>query len=98
MDKVDALLSEIAGMPELASIDQRSTGFLNDVGEIYERHGSGATRAYLLNLAGRRNRPEVPGLIKVIDRLETYAEVRTNRAIGRQIVKCLFQLKKGVRS
>lgn len=98
MDKVDALLREIAGMPELASIDQRSASFLNDVAEIYERHGSGATRVYLLNLGGRRNRPEIPGLIKVIDKLEAAPEVRTNRAIGRQIIKCLFQLKKGVRS
>jgi hypothetical protein len=98
MDKVDALLREIAGMPELASMDHRSSSFLNDVAEIYERHGSGATRAYLLNQAGRRNRPEVPGLIKIIDKLEASPDVRTNRAIGRQIIKCLFQLKKGVRS
>jgi hypothetical protein len=98
MDKVDALLKEIAAMPDLASMDRRSASFLNDVAEIYERHGSGATRVYLLNLAGRRNRPEVPGLIKILDKLEASPEIRTNRAIGRQIIKCLFELKKGVRT
>jgi hypothetical protein len=85
-------------MPDLASMDRRSASFLNDVAEIYERHGSGATRVHLLNLAGRRNRPEVPGLIKILDKLEASPEIRTNRAIGRQIIKCLFELKKGVRT
>ena len=95
MDAVGTLLDTIAKMPELARMDWKAGSFLNDVAEIYERHGAGVTRAYLLTQSGRRNRPEAPMLLKIIDKFENCAEVRTNRAIGRQIIKCLFELKKG---
>lgn len=94
MDNVSNLLKAISQMPEMASLDRRAGSFLNAVAEIYERHGGGATRAYLLNLVGRRDRTEVPALLKVIEKLDACAEVRTNRAIGRQIIKCLAELKK----
>ncbi len=94
MDNVAVLLSEISRMPELASLDRRSGGFLNDVAEIYERHGRGTTKAFLLSQQARR-RLEVPLLLKVLERFEACAEVRLNRGIGRQIIKCLFELKGG---
>lgn len=95
MDAVGSLLDNIAKMPELARLDWKAGSFLNDVAEIYERHGPGATRAFLLTQRGRRNRPEAPLLLKLIDQFDRCVEVRTNRAIGRQIIKCLFELKKG---
>jgi hypothetical protein len=94
MDKVDALLKEIAAIPDLAGIDRISNKLLNETADIYERHGSGTTRIYLL---GRRDAFGAAGLLKVLDKLEACPQVRTNRAIGRQIIKCLFELKKGVR-
>jgi hypothetical protein len=97
MDKVALLLEEISRMPEVASLDRAAPSFLNDVAEVYERHGGGATRAFLLAQIGRRNKPEVPVLLKLVEKLDSCPEVRTNRAIGRQIIKCLSELKKGAR-
>ena len=94
MDRVASLLEEITRMPEMGTLERAAPNFLNDVAEIYERHGAGATRAYLLTQLTRRNKPEVPLLLKLLDKLELCPEVRTNRAIGRQIIKCLFFLKK----
>jgi len=97
MDSVAALLDEIARLPEMATLDARAGSFLNDVGEIYERHGGGTTRAYLLNQLARRNRREASLVLKVVERLDASPPVRMNRAIGRQIIKCLFELKKGAK-
>lgn len=96
MDNVGVLLNEISRMPELASLDRRAGGFLNDVAEIYERHGPGTTKAFLLTQQARR-RLEVPLLLKVLDKFEACPEVRLNRSVGRQIIKCLFELKGGRR-
>ena len=96
MDTVGMLLDEISRMPELAVLDSRAGGFLNDVAEIYERHGAGATKAYLLTQQARR-RSEVALLLKLLDKFEGCAQVRLNRAIGRQIIKCLFELRGGAR-
>lgn len=93
MDKIGTLLDEISKMPELASLDAKSGKFLNEVAEIYERYGAGTTRAYLLN----RRRPDAGLFLKIIQKLDARPEVSINRAIGRQIIKCLFELKKGVR-
>jgi hypothetical protein len=93
MDNVARLLDSIAKMPEVSTLDRRAAGFLNDIAEIYERQGAGTTRVYLLNQRSKKR--EAPLLLKVIERLEACPEVRTNRAIGRQIIKCLFELKEG---
>lgn len=89
MDKVKRLLDEISRIPELRAF--KAGRLLNDVAEIYERHGAGVTRAYLLN----RKAEERGLLIKIIDKLEACPDTRSNRAIGRQIIKCLFELRKG---
>ncbi len=97
MDSVGVLLNEISRMPELASLERgRAGGFLNDVAGIYERHGPGTTKAFLLTRQAR-GRLEVPLLLKVLDKFEACPEVRLNRSVGRQIIKCLFELKGGKR-
>jgi len=96
MDRVATLLGEISRLPEMAFLDRRFGGFLNDVAEIYERHGLGVAKAYLLNQQARR-RAEATLLLKVLEKLDGCPEVRTNRGIGRQIIKCLFDLKGGTR-
>jgi hypothetical protein len=89
MDKVGAVLEEISRLPELARLEAKSGKFLNELAEIYERHGPGTTRAYLLNRKGR----DTNLFLKIFDRLDKCPDVRANRAIGRQILKCLFELK-----
>ncbi len=96
MDNVAKLLNDISRLPELASLDKWASGFLNDVAEIYERHGQGATKAFLLTQQSRRA-VEARLLLKLLDLFEGCPEIRVNRAIGRQIIKCLFELKGGAR-
>jgi hypothetical protein len=95
VDNVAKLLDQISQLPEMASLDGRAGKFLNEVAEIYERHGAGVTEAYLLNQQGKKR--EVPLLAKVLRLFQTCPPVGTNRGIGRQIIKCLFELKKGAR-
>jgi hypothetical protein len=88
MDRVGSLLDEIAKIPEMGQLEPRAGKFLNELAEIYERHGAGTTRAFLFNKRGR----ETALFVKILDKLEACPEVRTNRAIGRQIIKCLGEL------
>ena len=97
MDNIDELLREIAKMPELNYLEEKASSFLNDVGEIFERHGAGVARAYLLNQGSRRNKHESDLLLMIIEKFRMCPEIRSNRAVGRQIIKCLFELKKGVK-
>ena len=97
MDNVGALLKEIARLPELASLDRRAASFMNDVANIYEKHGPGTTKAFLLTQQAKR-RLEVPILLKLLEKFDACAEVRMNRGIGRLIIKCLFELEGGRRS
>jgi len=94
MDRVEKLLDEIRRLPELARLDRRASSFLNDVAEIYERDGAGVAKTYLLKQQAKRQ-IEVRVLLSVIERLEACAEVRVRRAIGRQVIKCLYELKGG---
>lgn len=77
-------------MPELAAVDFKSSKLINEVAEVYERYGPGTAKTFLLNKKAR----ESPALVKVIEKLDRCPEVRANRAIGRQILKCLPELRK----
>ena len=99
MDNIEKLLKEIKEDPMVwtSSRDRRplffSGKFLDTVGEIFEKHGFGTTKIYLLNQSGR-DRGQASGLIRVLDKMEKYPEIVSNRAIGRYVIKTLEMLKK----
>jgi len=98
VDKIERLLKEIKND---VSIWKDKTGrptrfsgkFLNNVGEIFEKHGFGTTKVYLANQSGR-DRAQAFSMIKVLEKLKNYPEIINNRAIGRYIIKTLDTLKR----
>jgi hypothetical protein len=68
-----------------------SSKFLETTGEIFEKHGFGTTKLYLINQSGKERNP-AKSLLKVIEILERYPEIINNRAIGRYIIKSLNEI------
>jgi hypothetical protein len=99
MDNVEKLLKEIKEDPGVWNPGKKrepiffSGKFLDTVGEIFEKHGFGTTKVYLLNQSGR-DRVQALGLIKVLEKFEKYPEVIKSRAIGRYVIKTLEILKR----
>ncbi len=99
MDNVEKLLKEIKEDPGVWNPGKKRepiyfTGkFLDTVGEIFEKHGFGTTKVYLMNQSGRE-RVQADGLLKVIEKFQKYPEITNNRAIGRYVIKTLGILKR----
>lgn len=99
MDNIEKLLKEIREDSSIWNLgkDRRpftfSGKFLDTVGEIFEKHGFGTAKVYLLNQSGR-DRIQAEGLKKVLEKLEKYPEIVNNRAIGRYVIKTLEILKR----
>jgi hypothetical protein len=98
MDNIEKLLSAIK---QDASIWSGPGGsqvyfsgkFLDTVGEIFEKHGFGTTKVYLINQSGR-DRVQAGRLLKVIEKFQNCPEVTSNRAIGRYVIKTLPHIKR----
>lgn len=98
MDNIERLLKEIKEDQSIwKSRDDRpiyfSGKFLDTVGEVFEKHGFGTTKVYLINQSGR-DRTQASGMLHVLEKLKKYPEIITNRAIGRYIIKTLETLKR----
>lgn len=96
MDNIERLLKEIK---EDQSIWKDKFGeirfsgkFLATVAEIFEKHGFGTTKVYLVNQSGRDKAYAFKMLI-VLEKFKKYPEIEHNRAIGRYIIKTLEILK-----
>jgi len=89
MDRIQKLLSEIKNDRSLMGV-RYSSSFLNNVGEIFERHGFGTTKVFLLEKRSR----EADAILKIVNKLETIPEIGRNRSIGRMIIKTLITLKR----
>lgn len=98
MDDIERLLKEVKEDP---SIWKDKTGkhiyfggkFLNTVGDIFEKHGFGTTRVYLIDQLGR-DRVQASVMLKVLEKFKKYPEVINERSIGRYIIKTLGTLKR----
>ena len=97
MDNIERLLKEIKEDKSIWFKDDRqvyfSGKFLDTVGAIFEKHGFGTTKIYLINQSGR-DRTQAFSMIKVVERLKNYSEAVNNRAIWRYIIKTLDMLKR----
>ncbi len=90
MDNIQKLLEELKQDNTIANM--KYSGLINDVGDIFERHGAGTTRIFLLEKEGRGER-QATILLKVLLKLEKYPEIMSNRSIGRFIFKTLNSIK-----
>jgi hypothetical protein len=98
VDRIEKLLNEIKKDNSIWK-DKKgrqtyfSGKFLNDVGDIFEQHGFGVTKTYLINQAGR-DRSQALALIRVLEKMADYHEIINHRAIGRYVIKSILTLKK----
>ena len=88
MDKIQKLLKEIQNDRSLMGV-RYSYSFLNNVGEIFERHGFGTTKVFLLEKRSR----EADAILKILGKFENIPDIVRNRSIGRTIIKTLENLK-----
>lgn len=94
MDAIEGLIKEIKADSEVQNCRFYSSNFLNNVADVFERHGVGATRVFLLEKQGRRElKYQATALLSVLKILDKSEEVRQNRSIGRYIIKTLITIK-----
>jgi len=99
MDNIEKLLKEIKEDPSVWNPGKKrepiyfSGKFLDTVGDIFEKHGFGTTKVYLINQSGR-DRVQGEGLLKVLEKFQRCPEIINNRSIGRFVIKTLDTLKK----
>jgi len=93
MDAIEKLLKEISADKEVRNCKFFSN-FLNNVADVFERHGFGATKVFLLEKKERRElRSQATALLSVLNTLSKSEEVHQNRSIGRYIIKTLITIK-----
>lgn len=97
MDNIERLIQELKKENSIWSAEEKSINFsakfLETTGEIFEKHGFGTTRVYLINQLGKE-RAQASSLLKVLEIMEKYPEIVNNRAIGRYIIKSLNEIKR----
>lgn len=104
MDNIEKLLKEIKEDESIWKERRRdgssfhiqlTSGFLNDVADVFEKHGFGTTKTFLFEKSDRRElKSQANSLLKVIAKFENYHEIRANRTKGRLVIKTLNALKK----
>lgn len=72
-----------------------TSGFLNNVGDVLDRDGFGATKTFLIEKLERRDlRPQAETILNVVlPKLEAEPAIRQRRSLGRYIIKTLETLK-----
>jgi hypothetical protein len=98
MDNIEKLLKQIKEDQAIwRARDGKPTyfsgKFLDTVGEIFEKHGFGTTKTYLINQSGR-DRTQAAAMLLVLDKFKKCPEIVSNRAIGRYVFKTLDTLKR----
>lgn len=94
MDVIEKLIEEIKSDRKVQRTNFRSN-FLNNAGEVFEKHGFGVAKTFLLEKRERRDlRYQADALLDVIERFEKINEIKQNRSIGRYIIKTLNSLKR----
>lgn len=92
MDDVERLLRAIRDDTSVART-RFTASFLNDLAEVYERHGPGVAHTYLLDKRGRGElRFQADAALRVLSIMASNARVATDRRVGRLIIKTLVEI------
>jgi len=92
MDDVENLLKEIQEDKNIVNT-KFSSSFLDNVSEVYEKHGFGVTKVFLLEKQKREKlREQARALLNVLNKLERYPRIKSDRKIVRLIIKVLKAL------
>ncbi len=94
MDSIEKIMKEIRADKDVQKCRFFTSNFLNNVADVFERHGYGATKVFLLEKKGRSQlRHQAEALLSVLKILDKSEEIRQNRSIGRYIIKTLITIK-----
>jgi len=92
LDNVEKLISQIKNDPEI--MRARLTGLADDVANVLEKHGWGTAKTYLLEKQNRYElKTQATALLKVLDKMEGYPDIKSNRRVARLIFKTLNSIK-----
>ncbi len=92
MDNVEKVISEIENDNEVMRV--RYTGLLDNTADVLEKHGFGLTKAFLLEKQSHAGlKDQARALLKVLEKLEKYADISTDRKTARLIIKAVSSLK-----
>lgn len=93
MDVIEELIEAIKNDRKVQRT-KFTSNFLNDVGEVFERHGFGVAKTFLIEKRERRElRYQADALLDVIAKFEQINKIKQNRSIGRYIIKTVNSLK-----
>lgn len=95
MDRIQKLLREIKNDRSIMAVRYKSS-FLDNVANIFEKHGFGTAKVFLLEKQKSRElrRDQAHAILKILEKFENIPEIVTNRSIGRMIIKTLIVLTK----
>ena len=94
MDVIERLIGEIKNDRKVQRTNFKAN-FLNNVGDVFEKHGFGVTKTFLLEKRERRSlRYQADAMLDIIEKFENCNEIKQNRAIGRYIIKTLNTFKR----
>lgn len=92
MDDVEKVLAEIENDPEIMKV--RFTGLTDETANVLEKHGFGVTKTFLLEKQTHRGlQSQARFLLRVLEKMERYPAVSTDRRTARLIVKVIDSLK-----
>ncbi len=88
-DEVENLINEIRNDPRISQTSF-TANFLNDLADVYEKHGAGVTKVYLLEKRGRRDLGvQAEAALRVLEKISNNPRAAIDRRIGRLIFKTL---------
>lgn len=93
MDAIEQVIKEIKGDKDVLNCKFYSANFLNNIADVFERHGFGVTKVFLNDKKERRELMQAQALQAVLRIMEKSDEIKQNRSIGRYIIKTLTTIK-----
>lgn len=94
MDVIERLLDEVKNDKKVQECRYFSSNFLNNVADVFEKHGFGTTKTFLWEKQSRGNlKYQATALLSVLEKLEECEQIKQNRSLGRYIIKTLITIK-----
>lgn len=94
MDNVEKLLSQIKNDIDIMKV-KFTARFLDNAADVLEKHGFGTCKTFLHEKQSRDEelRDQATAILRVLDKVEEYPDIKTNRKVMRLIIKALISLK-----
>lgn len=92
MDNVERLIAEIENDREIMST--KFSGLADDTANVLEKYGFGVAKAFLMEKQSHKNlRVQAGTLLKVLEKVERYPAITSDRKTVRLIIKAVDALR-----